>query len=101
MTAQEPERHLCRDCPDCGCQPGCDLACWWDCGCPAVDATRPDLSGETLETLRPRMGAAELMSFPGRIKIYIEPCDMWIGAYFAPDAIYICPVPFLVIRWAR
>jgi hypothetical protein len=38
---------------------------------------------------------------PPRLRIYIEPRDAWIGAYIAEKAIYVCPVPFLVIRWDR
>src|SRR6516164_6299673 len=36
-----------------------------------------------------------------RLKVYIEPRDIWVGAYVAPHAIYVCPLPFLVIRWER
>jgi predicted membrane protein len=36
-----------------------------------------------------------------RLRIYLEPRDAWIGAYIAPDAVYICPLPFLVVRWSR
>jgi len=31
-------------------------------------------------------------------RIYLEPRDAWVGAYISKTAIYICPVPFLVIR---
>lgn len=37
----------------------------------------------------------------GRLRIYLEPRDMWIGAYFSEDAIYVCVLPFLVARWER
>jgi hypothetical protein len=37
----------------------------------------------------------------GRLAIYVEPRDAWVGAYVAPDAIYVCPLPFLVWRWTR
>ncbi len=37
----------------------------------------------------------------GRVEIYPEPRDLWIGAYIAPDAVYICPLPILVIRISR
>jgi hypothetical protein len=37
----------------------------------------------------------------GRLRIYFEPRDAWSGMYVAKDAIYICPVPFLVLRWQR
>lgn len=37
----------------------------------------------------------------GRLQLYAEPRDAWIGAYIAAEAIYICLLPFLVIRWRR
>ena len=37
----------------------------------------------------------------GRLSVYLEPRDAWIGVYVAPKAIYVCPLPFLVIRWER
>lgn len=37
----------------------------------------------------------------GRIELYAEPRDAWIGAYIAPDAVYLCPLPFLVVRVSR
>jgi hypothetical protein len=36
-----------------------------------------------------------------RLRIYIEPRDLWVGAYVAPHAVYVCPLPTLVIRWSR
>lgn len=36
-----------------------------------------------------------------RLSIYIEPRDLWIGAYIAPNAVYVCPLPTLVIKWER
>jgi len=36
-----------------------------------------------------------------RLRIYIEPRDAWIGVYVSEKAVYVCPVPFLVIRFAR
>jgi hypothetical protein len=36
-----------------------------------------------------------------RLKVYLEPRDAWIGAYVAKDAIYVCLLPFLVIRYWR
>jgi hypothetical protein len=36
-----------------------------------------------------------------RIRIYLEPRDCWVGVYVAPKAVYVCPLPFLVIRWDR
>lgn len=37
----------------------------------------------------------------GRLAVYIEPRDVWIGVYVAPVAIYVCPLPLLVLRWTR
>jgi hypothetical protein len=38
----------------------------------------------------------------GRVQVYIEPRDAWVGAYVAPHAVYVCfPLPFLVFRWTR
>lgn len=37
----------------------------------------------------------------GRLVIYIEPRDAWIGAYIGESYIYVCPFPFLVFRWDR
>jgi hypothetical protein len=36
-----------------------------------------------------------------RLRIRLEPRDAWVGVYVASDAVYVCPVPFLVIRWQR
>lgn len=36
-----------------------------------------------------------------RLQLYIEPRDIWFGAYVAPDAVYVCPVPLVVFRWDR
>lgn len=45
------------------------------------------------------MLAARRIRF-GRLQVYVEPRDIWVGAYVAPKALYVCPVPMLVIRWA-
>src|SRR5258708_5164872 len=37
----------------------------------------------------------------GRLRIYVEPRDAWIGVYAAPHAVFVCPLPFLVIRWDK
>lgn len=37
----------------------------------------------------------------GRVALYIEPRDVWVGCYISPDAVYVCPVPCCVIRWTR
>lgn len=39
--------------------------------------------------------------FRHRVEVYVEWRDAWVGAFVAPDAVYVCPVPFLVIRVAR
>ena len=36
-----------------------------------------------------------------RLRLYIERRDAWIGCYVANDAVYVCPLPFVVIRWSR
>ena len=36
-----------------------------------------------------------------RFRVYFEPRDWWIGVYVAPKAVYLCPLPTLVIRFAR
>lgn len=37
----------------------------------------------------------------GRLQVYVEPRDAWIGVFVAPTAIYVLLVPFLVFRWRR
>ena len=37
----------------------------------------------------------------GRLQVYLEPRDLWIGAYLAEHALYLCPLPCLVLRWTR
>lgn len=37
----------------------------------------------------------------GRIRLYIEPRDVRVGVYVSEDAVYVCPLPMLVIRWWR
>jgi hypothetical protein len=39
--------------------------------------------------------------FRGRLKIYLEPRDLWIGAYVAENYVYVCPLPCYVLRWER
>ena len=36
-----------------------------------------------------------------RVYVYFEPRDLWVGAYVAEDAVYVCILPTLVIRWRR
>ena len=35
----------------------------------------------------------------GRLSIYVDPRDIWLGVYVAPTAVYVCPLPLLVFRW--
>lgn len=37
----------------------------------------------------------------GRMHLYVEPRDAWVGVYVAPEAVYICPFPFVVIKLRR
>jgi hypothetical protein len=37
-----------------------------------------------------------------RMRIYIEPRDIWVGVFVSAKGItYVCPVPCLVIAWKR
>lgn len=37
----------------------------------------------------------------GRLATYIEWRDLWVGVFVAADAVYVCPLPTLVLRWTR
>ncbi len=37
----------------------------------------------------------------GRLQLYVEPRDLWIGVFVAPTAIYVCPLPAVVLKWPR
>jgi hypothetical protein len=37
----------------------------------------------------------------GRVQFYIEPRDAWVGVYVAPDAVYVCLLPFVVVKVHR
>jgi hypothetical protein len=37
----------------------------------------------------------------GRLSIYLDRRDLWVGAYVAIEHIYICPLPTVVFRWIR
>lgn len=37
----------------------------------------------------------------GRLSVYVEPRDLWVGVYVAPAALYVCPLPLLVLKWNR
>lgn len=59
----------------------------------------------------PRLGIGAAIEYFGdrrsRVEIYLEPRDVWVGVFVAPvksgqrGAIYICPLPCLVIRISR
>lgn len=36
-----------------------------------------------------------------RVRVYFEPRDVWVGVYVSEDAVYVCLLPCLVIRWRR
>jgi hypothetical protein len=35
------------------------------------------------------------------VKVYIDVNDWWAGVYRGPNHWYLCPLPCVVIRWAR
>lgn len=35
------------------------------------------------------------------LQVYLERRDVWIGAYVAPQAVFVCPAPCVVLRFAR
>jgi hypothetical protein len=37
----------------------------------------------------------------GRVSIYFEPRDLWVGVYVSRQHLFVCPLPAVVIRWAR
>lgn len=37
----------------------------------------------------------------GRFAVYFQPRDLWVGVYVAEPAVYVCPIPCLVVRWSR
>lgn len=37
----------------------------------------------------------------GRLQVNIEPRDVWAGLFIALNAVYVCPLPLLVIKWLR
>jgi len=39
--------------------------------------------------------------FGHHAQIYLEPRDAWIGVYVAKTAVYVCPLPFLVLKIVR
>jgi hypothetical protein len=37
----------------------------------------------------------------GHVQLYIEPRDAWVGVFVGQLAVYVLPLPFVVIRWDR
>ncbi len=37
----------------------------------------------------------------GRVQLYLEPRDLWIGVFVDPEVLYVCPLPCVVVRWTR
>jgi hypothetical protein len=37
----------------------------------------------------------------GRVKVYREPRDWWVGYYRGDTHHYVCVLPTIVIRWSR
>lgn len=37
----------------------------------------------------------------GRLSVYLEPRDVWVGVYVAEGAVYVLPLPFCVFKWQR
>ena len=35
------------------------------------------------------------------MKVYIDTNDWWVGYYRGPNHHYVCPLPTVVVRWAR
>jgi hypothetical protein len=53
--------------------------------------------------MRLRIGQAVegIADLRGRVEVYVEPRDLWVGAFVSEDAIYICPIPMMVVRISR
>lgn len=39
--------------------------------------------------------------YSSKVYAYFDPCDLWIGVYVSTEAVYVCILPTLVIRWSR
>lgn len=48
-----------------------------------------------------RIWERRLHMLRGRLLAYVEPRDLWIGVYVAEDYVYVCLLPFVVLRWER
>lgn len=49
----------------------------------------------------PRHRRDDILPGEPRVRIGWEPRDLWVGVYRGPDAVYICPLPCVVIRVRR
>lgn len=36
-----------------------------------------------------------------RLEVYLDRRDVWVGGYVAAQAVYVCPAPCVVLRFAR
>ena len=36
-----------------------------------------------------------------RVRVFLEPRDVWVGYYRGDRHNYVCPLPCIVIRWPR
>lgn len=37
----------------------------------------------------------------GRLSVIAEPRDAWLGLFLGPEAVYVCLLPCLPVRWQR
>jgi hypothetical protein len=42
-----------------------------------------------------------ILLFRGAVTIYLEPRDIWVGAFVSIHSVYVCPLPCLVIKFDR
>lgn len=50
---------------------------------------------------RMRWGTPGRKSVVHRLELFLIWYDIWVGAYIAPDAVYVCPFPMVVFKWYR
>lgn len=48
---------------------------------------------------RPQMGMKGCCR--SKVYAYFDPRDFWVGVYVSTEAVYVCLLPTLVIRWSR
>lgn len=46
-------------------------------------------------------GPTRLVMYLGRVAVYFDARDWWVGYYRGDDDHYVCPLPCLVVRWRR